>query len=69
MTIEEYHAKVLELGFEEFPNMITFEEISLESFIDFKKANIELKIHLTKLVICDAFLLLVVSIGNMILNG
>lgn len=55
MTIQQYKIIAEEVGFEEYPHAITGNEPSLKSFVDFDKADIDLRIYLTKLIMCRNF--------------
>lgn len=55
MTIKEYKSRAREFGFEEYPYVIAENEPSLKSLVEFDKADIDLKIYLTKLILCRNF--------------
>lgn len=54
-TIENYKAKATSIGFEEYPYAICGGEPTLESFVDFDNADIDLKIYLCKVILCRNF--------------
>jgi hypothetical protein len=55
MNIEEYQNKIKEIHFEEFPFVITGTEPLLSEIINYKEANLDLKIYLSELIICRCF--------------
>jgi len=55
LTITDYRAKVLEIGFDEFPLTIYGGEKRFESFIDFSNADPDLRIHLSKVILRRCF--------------
>jgi hypothetical protein len=55
MTLTEYEIARDKIGFEEYPDFIFADMIALQSFIPFEKADIDLRIHLTEVLICRSF--------------
>lgn len=55
MTTDEYRAKIESIGFEEFPYVISGNGKFLSEFVDFDKADLQLKIHIAEVVICRCF--------------
>jgi len=55
MTIEEYKKTIKENLFEEYPYVLTGNELSLQSFINYHETDVDLKIYLCKLIICRCF--------------
>ena len=55
MNIEEYKAKIKEIGFIEYPIIISGREHSLGELIDYYSTDQNLKIHLAKVTICRCF--------------
>lgn len=55
MTIDEYRIRVKETRFEELPFIMDGKEPQLKSFVDFNKADIDLKIYLAQLILCRCF--------------
>jgi len=55
MTVEQYKEKISELGFEEFPNVISGGEKNLADMVDYDNADLDLKIHLSKIILCRCF--------------
>lgn len=55
MTLSEYEIERDKIGFEEYPDVIFGDMIALQRFIPFEKADIDLKIHLTEVLICRSF--------------
>lgn len=54
-TIADYTLAAAKIGFTEYPYHITGTEPSLESFVDYAQADIDLKQYLTRLILCRNF--------------
>lgn len=55
MKVEQYKEKINELGFEEFPYVILGDEKNLGDIVDFDNADLDFKIHLSKIILCRCF--------------
>lgn len=51
LLIENYRKKIKEFNFEEFPQIIGHKMVMLKNFLEFDKLSLEVKIHLTSLLI------------------
>ena len=54
-TIIDYGKVIDEVGFEEYPYVVTGQDKLLKDFIDYNETDLDLKIHLTKVIICRSF--------------
>jgi len=55
ITIADYTKTAEKIGFVEYPYYITGMEPNLVSFVSYSQADIDLKIHLTRLILCRNF--------------
>jgi len=55
MIIDDYRKLIEENHFEEYPYVLTGDELALSSFIKYEETTLELKIYLCKLIICRCF--------------
>lgn len=55
MNIQEYKEKIWKIGFIEYPTIITGKELSLQEIVDIDIADLDLKIHLAKVIMCRCF--------------
>lgn len=55
MRIIDYKKIVNKIGFEEYPSIVTGNEKSLGDFIEFTQTDLDLRIYLTKVIICRCF--------------
>lgn len=55
MKLGDYNTVIAQNGFEEFPEVLTGNEVLLESFLNYSESDISLKRHLCQMLICRSF--------------
>lgn len=55
MTIQDYTSSAIEKGFDEHPFVIYGGITEMKDFVDYEDADIDLKIHLAKVILCRNF--------------